>query len=89
MKEKRLNPYQRLLSEIRQWFVDESIRYSKIMWSYPKKDLPSSAWNLYGLYERTKAAEQLGYDVILQANDNGLTVIYKKKLPHIPFEWQP
>ncbi len=48
----------------------------------------NEGWALQDLYERTKAAEQLGYDVQPVANDEGLSVRYKKQIPVIPFSWE-
>ena len=50
------------------------------MWQYPKDRL-REGWPLWELYERTKAAEQLGYDVILVAADHALVVKYRKHVP--------
>ena len=50
--------------------------------------LRDRGWKLLDLYERTKAAEQLGYDVQIVAGDDGLSVYYKKKVPDVPCAWQ-
>ena len=50
------------------------------MWHYPKGKL-TEGWNLLDLYERTKAADQLGYEVVLVAADEGLKVQYVAKRP--------
>lgn len=83
----KINPYQRLLNEAGKWAYE--IRYPKNikMWVYPKSKLGLN-WNLTDLYERTKAAEQLGYDVILVATDEGLEVKYQKMKPEIPHNWK-
>lgn len=51
-----------------------------IMFRYPKESITNSSWNLKDLYERTLAAQQLGYRVILTVDDKGLLVEYEKKL---------
>lgn len=74
-----------LLDQIETWWQEVHLR-EKItitMWMYPKDKL-NEGWSLHDLYERTKAAEQLGYDVQLVATDQGLSVCYKKKIPNIP-----
>ena len=85
-KQKRISPYTRLLNQIQQ-FIADNIKYShrKLMWRYTKKTL-NSGWDLTQLWERVRAADQLGYDVKLVANDSGLEVIYVKKI-NIPYEW--
>lgn len=87
MKTKPKTPYQRLLEDIKKWCYKVRCRHEKIMWMYPKKRL-NEGWNLGDLYERTMAAEQLGYEVRLIANSEGLTVIYKKQVPDVPYEWK-
>jgi hypothetical protein len=54
------------------------------MWTWPKQKL-TEGWRLDNLSERVFAAEQLGFDVVLENNDVGLRVIYKKKHPEVPF----
>ena len=34
------------------------------------------------------AAEQLGYDVVLRADADGLCVQYVRKIPDAPYEWR-
>lgn len=84
---KRKNPYQMLLEDIKDWCRKVKFRNEKVMWVYPKGRL-NQGWPLGDLYERVKAAEQLGYDVILIANDEGLSVRYRKQVPSIPYSWQ-
>ena len=81
------NPYQRLLDDIKDWCRKMKYRHEKTMWLYPKSRL-DEGWALRDLYERTKAAEQLGYDVQLVANDDGLSVRYKKQVPSVPCSWE-
>lgn len=87
MKEKRKNPYQMLMEDIKEFARKVRFRNTINMWHYPKAKL-DTGWNLTDLWERTSAAEQLGYDVVLEANENGLTVKYVKKIPHVPMNWQ-
>ena len=82
----RKNPYIMLLGHIKEYCHKVRFRHTVEMFNYPKNNL-SGSWNLTDLYERTKAAEQLGYDVQLTANDVGLIVHYKKKVPDVPYEW--
>jgi hypothetical protein len=80
MKQKPVNPYTRLANEICKW-MDSAFdaRHTRTMWVFPKSKL-SDGWSLVETWERTAAAAQLGYEVHLEATDEGLHVIYKKKL---------
>lgn len=86
-KVKRKTPYQMLLEDIKAWCRKVRYRDERGMWTYPKDKL-DEGWDLTHLYERTKAAEQLGYDTQLVAADTGLVVRYVKKLPEIPYRWR-
>lgn len=86
-KAKRINPYSRLLDEVKQYFTKVKNLHERMMFFYPKEKL-DAGFNLSDLYERTKAAEQLGYSVMLVAADRGLEVIYKKNPPYVPYEWR-
>lgn len=84
---KRVNPYTRLLSEVQKHLYSIMYRHRKTMWRYAKEQL-NQTWRLNGLWERVAAAEQLGYDVVLEAKEDGLHVVYVKKIPDTPFEWR-
>lgn len=87
MKTKPITPYQHLLDEIKAWAFKVTNRHTVAMWHYPKARL-TDGWSVLDLYERTKAAEQLGYDVVLKSKDDGLHVQYVKRVPNRPFSWQ-
>lgn len=87
MKEKRKTPYQMLLKEVKEWASKVRYRHEKEMWLYPKKYL-TNGWSMAELYERVSAAEQLGYDVVLYATKDGLSVRYRKQIPNVPLKWQ-
>ena len=53
-----------------------------LMWTYSKETM-NSAWYLNDLYQRTMAAQALGWDAILQADEDGLSVYYAETLPVI------
>ena len=84
---KRLNPYSRLLKEIKQYIRDIKYRHRRVMWAYPVKRL-NEGWDLSGLYQRVSAAEQLGYEVKLETTKESLNVVYHKKIPDNDFEWR-
>ncbi len=84
---KRKNPYQMLLEEIIQFCRKLQFPHEREMFYYPKDKLPGN-FRLDDLSERTKAADQLGYDVVLKAEDKGLIVYYRKKAPDVPYRWK-
>lgn len=75
-----VTPYQRLAQEFDQYKFKVACPRRVTMWQYPKEKL-NELWRLYDLWERTKAADQLGYDVVLIAADEGLKVQYVAKRP--------
>lgn len=83
----RINPYSRLLKRVKDWCWKVTHRKQIGMWSYPTESL-DKGWKLNDLYERIKAADQLGYNVILKATDKGLEVYYREKAPDIPWDWK-
>jgi len=85
VKVKPKTPYQRLLEDVQDFATRVKFAHRKTMWIYPKKELDGT-WNLDELYERVAAADQLGYDVRLISNDEGLLVQYIKR-PEVPFQW--
>ena len=77
---KRFNPYTALLERAHK-FEQQVVNPDRVLntW-YPKKKLEENiGWNLAPLYHRVKAADELGYDVKLEATDRGLEVIYVKR----------
>lgn len=84
-REKPITPYQRLLTRVKNlaWAVKYARR--KTMWVYPKARL-NETWTLGDLYERARAADQLGYDVVLKPTDEALVVQYVER-PSVPYEW--
>ena len=80
----RLTPYQRLLDLFREYLSKVEYPTRMVMWIYPKDDLGKS-WSLDDLYQRTLAAEQLGFNVVLRAEKDGLKVEYRKKPPERPY----
>lgn len=86
MEKKRMNPYQMLMKDIQEFCGKLLHPKTKGMWFYPKDKL-NDTWKLVDLYERTAAAEQLGYDVILISTDKGLEVKYQEKRPEPRYDW--
>lgn len=82
----RKNPYTALLERAQEFAASVQYRHTKTMWTYPRGRL-SQGWRLDTLAERVKAADQLGYDVILTTVDDALVVQYRKRV-EIPFEFK-
>lgn len=57
-------------------------RNFKAMFWYPKEKLNNN-WTLDDLYQRTMAAQTLGWDVVLFADEKGLHVRYATQLPTV------
>lgn len=85
MKAKPITPYARLLADVRKFAVAVKYAARKTMWVYPKQRL-GEGWDLLALYERAKAADQLGYDVHVVPTDDGLRVEYRKRAD-VPWDW--
>ena len=86
MRQKPINPYTRLLMDIRAFCGELKYRPTKTMFFIKKADLRGSSYSLDDIYERTRAAEQLGYEVHVIAEDDGLRFNYVKKV-RIPLGW--
>lgn len=85
MKQKPINPYTTLKNKFNKYITKCICRKTVQMWKYPKDKL-DEVWDLQQLWERTSAAEQLGFDVQLKATDTGLHVEYVAKLPDRPWD---
>lgn len=86
-KTKPVTPYQRLLDEIKDFCSKIEYPHTKEMFLYPKSGLNTKTFYLYDLAERTAAANQIGYEVVLTVTDAGLSVKYRKKIP-VPWGWK-
>lgn len=87
MSKKRniVTPYQRLLQAFREYVSEVRYPHQRLMWVYPLAKL-GNGWDLVDLRQRVAAADQLGYEVVLDAVDDGLRVMYRKKRPEAPWE---
>ena len=88
MVAKRVNPYQRLLGDIRAYL--DSVRHPtrRTMYFYPKKDLLITGWDLMSVWERTHAAQTLEKEVVIEASDDGLRFKYRDKPDERSLPWQ-
>lgn len=81
----RVTPYQRLLRRVQNFAVEVKYAHKRIMWVYPKNRM-QERWCLADLNERVAAADQLGYDCVLIANNGDLVVQYRKRVD-VPVDW--
>ena len=84
---KRINPYTRLKNLGSEYICELKNPETVGMWTYPKSRL-DEGWSLTDLYERIKAAEQLGYDVKLMATNKGIEANYVKQAKATPWEFR-
>jgi len=84
---KPITPYQRLLGDAQNFANSVALRGKKQMWHYPANRLHEH-WNLRDLAQRVAAADQLGYDVQIVNQEDGLYVYYVKKLPVRPWSFK-
>lgn len=88
MKIKRTNPYTALLEEINAWVRKLKYRHTVSMFYWSLENLePEKVWRLDDVYQRTLAAQSLGYEVVIEADEKGMAMKYKKKI-EAPFSWQ-
>jgi hypothetical protein len=84
MTEKRENPYQRLKRLCQEWHEKVTRRRTVFMFLYAQAK--TGSYMLDNLLERTKAAEQLGYEVQVKAAGDALEVYYVEKIERAPWE---
>lgn len=80
MTYKPKTPYQWLLERFEK--LETQIRYpdERFMFRFPKDTIRTTGYRLDGVWERTKAAQQLGYEVVVKAEDDDLRIHYRKKV---------
>ncbi len=88
MRDKPITPYERLRRECFQWAMTVRNPRTVSMWCYTKADL-ARGWDLTELFQRVSAADQLGYDVVLSASGEGLSVKYRRRPPDMPWGLHP
>lgn len=82
MKQKPITPYARLLDEFKAFCDAIDYRSRITMFFFKKSSLKEGGWSMSEVYERTRAADTLGYDVVIEAADDGLRFKYVKKIPN-------
>lgn len=81
-----MTPRQRLYEKAKAFTTKLRTLHTRSMLFYSAKEIESCSFNLRWLYQRSLAAEQLGYEVIMKADDEGLHASYRKKMPEVPME---
>lgn len=86
MKNKPTNPYVMLLNEIKAWIRKLKYRHTARMFFWTVENLAADkVWRLDGLYQRVIAAKELGYEVVVEADEKGMTTKYRKII-ETPFQ---
>jgi hypothetical protein len=84
MKTKPVTPYARLLKQFIKYCDYVEYRDNRKMFLF-KRDELLKGYSLSDVYERTRAADQLGFDVILRTDADGLHVEYIRRIPKRPW----
>jgi hypothetical protein len=88
MKQKPITPYQRLLNEIHQLVFNQRHRHTVNLFKIAESSLKTSSYTLLDAYHKVQAADQLGYDVVLEVSNNCLIASYKKRVD-VPYHLNP
>lgn len=83
MTTQRKTPWQRMRERCTEFANATCFPRRSIMWRYERNAL-DKGWALSHLYERVAAAQQLGFEVYLTADEDGLSVRYQEKRPGWP-----
>lgn len=83
----KINPYTRLLKEIKEFCRELNTIKSQQMCVYTLEQLKEQGWDLFWVYERVGAAQQLGYKVELRYTDERLELWYVLKPRTTPWQW--
>lgn len=86
MKQKPITPYARLLETCRRWANSARYPIRKPMFTYANASETDRSFTIADLYQRTAAADQLGYDVLVQCEGKNLVVTYRARVPELPWE---
>lgn len=79
------NPYTKLLNDIRKFCSKLKHARRTPMFYFSKDTLkPHNSWRLDDVYQRALAAKELGHEVILEADENGLHIKYREQTP-VPY----
>ena len=89
MKKKQKTPYDRILDEIRTYVFNVMYPKSYNMFFFNSGDI-EKVWSISDVYERTVAANDLGYDVFLVTTPDpkSLTIQYRKRPPTPNWRWK-
>lgn len=78
------SPYNRLLSEAKTFISKAKHRTTKLMFNGMHKD---SNYTWTDVYQRMKAAEQLGYETLIVPDEKEgyFKIVYREKFPEVPY----
>ena len=85
MRQKPITPYQRLLTQMREAWNKVEYARTVTMFYFRKDRLDKGEdFRMDDVRERVMAAEQLGYEVVLEVKEGALYMLYRKKPPERP-----
>lgn len=80
----KLNPYERLKQIGREYADAVKYRHTANMFSLSKKEIDENNYSLREIYQRTAAAQQIGYEVHLVIRNDVLFIEYVQSPPQMP-----
>lgn len=81
----KLNPYERLKRVGKEFAEAVKYRHTATMFTLSKKEVEQNNYSLLEIYQRTAAAQQVGYEVhLVVRNDDTLVIQYVKAPPPTP-----
>lgn len=87
-KQKTITPYQRLLDEIHDLVFKWRHRHTVSLFTIPVSDLKTKSFTMLDVYHKVQAAQDLGYEVVLEVGSDRLYAFYKRKV-EVPFHLNP
>ena len=78
-------PYSRLLNKIKKFSEELKLAHTANMFAISKQDLGKS-YGFQDIWERTMAAQQIGYEVVIKADLEGIHINYRKTVS-VPTMW--
>jgi len=81
-----MNPYTRLLEKCSVWSVKVRCPKTRRMFTFANVEHGSGRYSLNDVFQRTAAADQLGFDVRLRVSGKDLVAEYVERPPEPPRE---
>ncbi len=81
-----MNPYTRLIERCSVWSVKVRCPKIRAMFTFTNAEHGPGNYSLYEVFQRTAAADQLGFDVRLRVRGKDLITEYVERAPEPPRE---